>query len=112
MKLLYILPAFLAALSAHAHFTLQYLWVNGVCLFAIFSVYLPLSLLCVQADEGINTALRIPPNNNPVTDVTSTDLTCNVGGTSGSSTSTVSIPAGATVRLSLPARVRLPAYDF
>ena len=44
--------------------TMQYIWVNG-------------------EDQGQNTALRVPPNNNPVTDVTSTDLTCNVGGLSG-----------------------------
>jgi cellulase len=62
---------------ANAHFTMQYLWVNGV-------------------DQGKNTALRVPPNNNPVTDVTSTDLTCNVNGLTGVS-STVTVPAGATV---------------
>ncbi len=57
---------------------MQYLWVNGV-------------------DQGQNVDLRVPPNNNPVTDVTSNDLTCNVGGTSGSGVSTATIPAGATV---------------
>ncbi|PSS35482.1 hypothetical protein PHLCEN_2v1637 [Hermanssonia centrifuga] len=47
---------------------MQYLWVDGV-------------------DQGQNVDLRVPPNNNPVTDVTSNDLTCNVGGTSGSGVS-------------------------
>ncbi|KAF8914442.1 glycoside hydrolase, partial [Gymnopilus junonius] len=40
---------------------------------------------------------RIPPNNNPVTDVTSTDITCNVNGLSGSGVSTLSIPAGRNI---------------
>ncbi|KAJ6587065.1 glycoside hydrolase [Mycena vulgaris] len=67
--------ALLAPALARAHFTMQYVWVNGV-------------------DQGYNNFVRIPPSNNPVTDVTSTDLTCNVGGTSGTGVSTLSIPAG------------------
>ena len=51
----------------------------------------------VQVDEGQNNYIRIPPNNNPVTDVTSTDLTCNVNGLSGANVQTLSIPAGANV---------------
>ncbi|KAF9000239.1 glycoside hydrolase [Cyathus striatus] len=75
------LISFLAFVATvHAHFTLQYIWVNG-------------------ADQGQNNYLRIPPNNNPVTDVTSTDLTCNVNGLSGSSVSTASVPAGANITL-------------
>ena len=58
--------------------TMQYIWDNGV-------------------DEGQNNFLRVPPNNNPVTDVTSTDLTCNVNGLSGANVQTLSIPAGANV---------------
>ncbi|KAF9498853.1 hypothetical protein BDN71DRAFT_1587202 [Pleurotus eryngii] len=77
MKFTLALLASLAAV-ANAHFTLQYIWVNGV-------------------DQGLNTGLRIPPNNNPVTDVTSKDLTCNVNGLSGAGVSTVSIPAGANI---------------
>ncbi|KAJ8507386.1 hypothetical protein ONZ45_g10237 [Pleurotus djamor] len=69
-----------SAALANAHFTFQYLWVNGV-------------------DQGYNNGIRIPPNNNPVTDVTSTDLTCNVGGLSGAGVSTLSIPAGANITL-------------
>ncbi|KAF9266146.1 hypothetical protein L218DRAFT_97789 [Marasmius fiardii PR-910] len=65
---------------ANAHFTMQYMWVNGV-------------------DEGHNVALRIPPNNNPVTDVTSTDLTCNVNGLSGSGVQTIEVPSGANITL-------------
>ncbi|KAF8165848.1 glycoside hydrolase [Crassisporium funariophilum] len=67
-----------SAALANAHFTMQYLWNNGV-------------------DQGINNYLRFPPNNNPVTDVTSTDMTCNVGGLVGSATGTVAINAGTTV---------------
>ncbi|KAF9527995.1 glycoside hydrolase [Crepidotus variabilis] len=71
---------FLLALAAYAnaHFTMQYIW-NGA------------------TDQGINNYIRIAPNNNPVTDVTSKDLTCNVGGTSGSSVKTLAIPAGTNV---------------
>lgn len=58
--------------------TMQYIWVNG-------------------QDQGQDVDIRVPPNNNPVTDVTSKDLTCNVGGTSGAGVSTVTIPAGSTV---------------
>lgn len=57
---------------------MQYVWVNG-------------------ADQGQNVDIRVPPNNNPVTDVTSKDLTCNVNGLSGSGVGTATIPAGATV---------------
>ena len=57
---------------------MQYIWVNG-------------------ADQGQNVDIRVPPNNNPVTDVTSTDITCNVNGLSGAGVSTATIPAGATV---------------
>ena len=58
---------------------MQYIWVNGV-------------------DQGQNKFLRVPPNNNPVTDVTSKDITCNVNGLSGANVQTVSIPAGTNVR--------------
>ncbi|KAL0571425.1 hypothetical protein V5O48_010541 [Marasmius crinis-equi] len=76
------MKSFAALLSlvafANAHFTLQYIWDNGV-------------------DEGLNNYLRIPPNNNPVTDVTSTDLTCNVNGLSGSGVNTLQIAAGSNI---------------
>lgn len=60
--------------------TMQYIWVNG-------------------ADQGQNVDIRVPPNNNPVTDVTSKDITCNVNGLSGSGVSTATVPAGATVNI-------------
>lgn len=62
-----------------------------------FVVHLILNICYSQVDQGQNTYLRIPPNNNPVTDVTSTDLTCNVGGLTGSGVSTASIAAGASI---------------
>lgn len=49
--------------SATAHSTFQQLWVNDV------------------DQEG--TCVRTPPSNSPVTSVTSSDITCNVGGTTG-----------------------------
>ncbi|KAF9057523.1 glycoside hydrolase [Panaeolus papilionaceus] len=67
-----------SAAVANAHFTMQYIWNNG-------------------ADLGQNKYLRVPPNNNPVTDVTSKDMTCNVNGLSGSGVSTATISAGATI---------------
>ncbi|KAG6818743.1 hypothetical protein H0H93_002199 [Arthromyces matolae] len=66
------------AAIANAHFTMQYIWKNGV-------------------DQGLNNYIRIPPSNNPVTDVTSTDLTCNVNGLTGTSVSTLSIAAGTNI---------------
>ncbi|KAF5363568.1 hypothetical protein D9756_000130 [Leucocoprinus leucothites] len=73
-----ILAVLAAAAVANAHFTMQYIWNNG-------------------ADGGHNNYIRIPPNNNPVTDVNSKDLTCNVNGLSGSNVQTTTIPAGATI---------------
>jgi lytic cellulose monooxygenase (C1-hydroxylating) len=56
-----VLAALAATVSAHA--TFQDLWVDGV--------------------DKVSTCVRLPPNNNPVTDVSSTDIRCNVGGTTG-----------------------------
>ncbi|KAH9912624.1 glycoside hydrolase [Epithele typhae] len=78
MKVALLASLATVAISAHAHFTMQYVWDDGV-------------------DEGLNSYIRIPPNNNPVTDVTSTDLTCNVNGLSGSSVETLTIPAGSSI---------------
>ncbi|ESK94064.1 glycoside hydrolase family 61 protein [Moniliophthora roreri MCA 2997] len=75
-----VLALLVMAAVANAHFTMQYLWVNGV-------------------DKGHNVGLRVPPNNNPVTDVTSKDITCNVNGLSGASVQTIEVPAGAELTL-------------
>ncbi|KAK1229261.1 hypothetical protein PQX77_007683 [Marasmius sp. AFHP31] len=78
MKTVFALLA--SAALANAHFTMQYMWVNGV-------------------DQGKNVGLRIPPNNNPVTDVNSKDLTCNVNGLSGANVQTITVPSGAEITL-------------
>ncbi|KAJ7901986.1 glycoside hydrolase [Mycena olivaceomarginata] len=72
--------ALLLPVLARAHFTLQYVWANGV-------------------DGGYNNYVRVPPNNNPVTDVASADLTCNVGGASGAGVQTLSVAGGANITL-------------
>ncbi len=79
--------------------TMQYIWDNGVmCIvYAVGITYRH----CYQVDQGLNKYIRVPPNNNPVTDVTSTDLTCNVNGRTGTGVSTLSIAAGTTVRITL-----------
>ncbi|KAG5651032.1 hypothetical protein H0H81_010160 [Sphagnurus paluster] len=66
------------AAVAQAHFTMQYIWSNGV-------------------DQGKNNYIRVTPNNNPVTDVTSKDITCNVNGLTGTGVSTLTIAAGTTI---------------
>jgi len=53
----------------------------------------------LQRDEGLNTYIRVPPSHNPVTNVSSTDLTCNVNGLSGTNVATVSIPPATIVRV-------------
>lgn len=50
-----------------------------------------------QVDQGQNNYIRVPPSNNPVTDVNSSDLTCNVNGLSGSSVETVTISPGTNI---------------
>ncbi|TFK96548.1 glycoside hydrolase [Pterulicium gracile] len=71
------LPLLAAAGVAHAHFTMQYIWVNGV-------------------DQGKNVGIRVPPNNNPVEDVSSPNIACNVNGATGVA-QTISVPSGAEI---------------
>ncbi|KAG8856014.1 hypothetical protein FRB96_006581 [Tulasnella sp. 330] len=68
---------FVATASAHA--TFQDFWINGV-------------------DQG-DCCVRLPLSNNPVTDVTSTDLACNVNATPTSGVCTV--PAGSSVTVEM-----------
>ncbi|EIW78453.1 glycoside hydrolase family 61 protein [Coniophora puteana RWD-64-598 SS2] len=56
LKIALVAAALVAGASAHA--TFQDLWINGV--------------------DYSQSCVRLPQSNNPVTDVTSTDLTCNV----------------------------------
>jgi len=51
----------LLAAEAYGHQNFHQFWVNGV-------------------SPGYQEAIRMPPSNNPVTDVTSNDITCNVNG--------------------------------
>ncbi|OJZ85813.1 carbohydrate-binding module family 1 protein [Aspergillus luchuensis CBS 106.47] len=73
----------LAAASklASAHTTVQAVWING-------------------EDQGLGNTddgyIRSPPSNSPVTDVTSTDMTCNVNGDQAAS-KTLSVKAGDVV---------------
>lgn len=61
LKLSLLLAVFVTLASAHQNF--HQLWVNGV-------------------STGYEKCIRMPPSNNPVTAVTSNDITCNVNGNS------------------------------
>jgi cellulase len=65
------------AAVANAHSTIWNVWLNGV-------------------DQGVGNVaggyIRYPPNNSPVKDVTSSDMTCNVANTAN--TKTVTVTAG------------------
>ncbi|KAG8713442.1 hypothetical protein FRC09_018700, partial [Ceratobasidium sp. 395] len=78
MRLSIALAAVLSVHGVFGHYIFDKLIVNGV--------------------TGAQFAnIRPPPNNSPVTDVTSNDIRCNVNGASGSSTTTVPVAAGSTV---------------
>ncbi|KAF2497544.1 beta-1,4-endoglucanase [Lophium mytilinum] len=81
MKCLLILLATASSITAHS--TWQELWVGST-------------------DEA-GTCVRLPPNNNPVTDVTSNDLRCNVGGTTGVS-GVCEVAAGNTLTVEMHAQ--------
>ncbi|KAI1262286.1 glycoside hydrolase family 61 protein [Xylariaceae sp. FL1019] len=73
--------AFAANVAAHS--TFQQLWVDGV-------------------DQG-STCIRMPPSNNPVTSVGSTDIRCNVGGAKGVA-GKCAVQAGSTVTVEMHAQ--------
>ncbi|KAH0143677.1 carbohydrate-binding module family 1 protein, partial [Aureobasidium melanogenum] len=66
----------LAASSVNAHAIMQRIMVDGV-------------------DQGSLTGIRAPSSNNPVQDVSSSDILC--GASSGTSSKLITIPAGASV---------------
>ncbi|KAI0396272.1 glycoside hydrolase [Xylariaceae sp. FL0594] len=71
--------ALVAGVSAHQNF--HQFWVNDM-------------------SPGYHVGIRMPPSNSPVTDVTSNDIICNVGGTSsGASVKTVAVKAGDTIKV-------------
>ncbi|KAL3425869.1 glycoside hydrolase family 61 protein [Phlyctema vagabunda] len=81
MKSFLICSGLLAtATSVLGHATFQELWVNGV--------------------DQVGTCVRTPPSNNPVSSVTSTDIRCNVGGTTGVA-GLCTVPAGSTVTVEM-----------
>ncbi|KAF2091691.1 carbohydrate-binding module family 1 protein [Saccharata proteae CBS 121410] len=77
MKTTALLALAAAAKLAHAHTTVYAIWVNDV-------------------DQGLGNSdsgyIRSPPNNNPVKDVTSTDMTCNVNNVA--TAKTIEVEAG------------------
>jgi cellulase len=72
--------ALVFAAKALSHATFQELWVNNV--------------------DQAGTCVRLPPSNNPVTSVTSTDIRCNVGGTTGVK-GICNVPAGSNVTVEM-----------
>ncbi|KAL5635458.1 hypothetical protein ACGC1H_004299 [Rhizoctonia solani] len=60
------------------------------------------SLLVNGVNTGAYTNVRQNTNyNSPVTDVSSTDFTCNAGGRTAGSTTTATVPAGSTIGFAL-----------
>jgi cellulase len=72
-----IASALLTAVSAHQN--LHQLWINDVT-------------------PGYQAGIRMPPSNSPVTDITSSDIVCNVNGGTGVST-TVPATEGDTIKV-------------
>ncbi|KAI1814356.1 glycoside hydrolase [Poronia punctata] len=70
--------ALVAASTASAHQNLHQFWVN-------------------DESAGFEVGIRMPPSNNPVTDVTSDDIVCNVPGTN--SAETIPAKAGDTIKV-------------
>lgn len=77
MKAFTVLAFAAAAKLVSAHATLQAVWINGV-------------------DQGLGNSasgyIRSPPNNSPLVDVTSKDMTCNVNNVA--TAKTLSVKAG------------------
>ncbi|KAH8717104.1 glycosyl hydrolase family 61-domain-containing protein [Phaeosphaeriaceae sp. PMI808] len=70
--------ALISAVSAHQNFV-QF-WVNDVT-------------------PGLNGGIRMPPNNSPVTDLTSKDMACNVPGTNAATVKTIDANAGDSIKV-------------
>ncbi|KAN0103308.1 lytic polysaccharide monooxygenase [Hyaloscypha variabilis] len=73
-----------SATSVFGHSIFQDMWVNGV--------------------DDASTCTRMPPNNNPVTSVTSDDLRCNVGGDKGIA-GICTAPAGGNMTVEMHAQI-------
>ncbi|KAM3157204.1 putative endo-beta-1,4-glucanase D [Botrytis cinerea] len=74
----FVLLSVVATVRSHA--TFQELWINSV--------------------DQVGSCVRLPPTNSPITDLTSTDLRCNVGGTVGVS-GVCSVAAGGNVTVEM-----------
>ncbi|KAF3905487.1 Endoglucanase-4 [Dactylellina cionopaga] len=72
------IPSLMLIAQALAHQNLHQFWVNGVT-------------------PGYEVGIRMPPSNNPVTDVTSNDIACNVNGSNGANVAVVAASAGDTI---------------
>ncbi|KAL0633107.1 hypothetical protein Q9L58_008007 [Maublancomyces gigas] len=78
MRVLSLVPIIAGLLvTAEAHTTVYGVWINGVF-----------------RGDGRNVYVRSPPNNNPLKDITSSTINCNVNGANSVSTS-VAVAAGA-----------------
>ncbi|EPS40743.1 hypothetical protein H072_5397 [Dactylellina haptotyla CBS 200.50] len=75
------IPSLMMIAQVLAHQNLHQFWVNGVT-------------------PGYQVGIRMPPSNNPVTDVTSTDIVCNVNGSSGAGIAVIAANAGDTIQVS------------
>ncbi|KAK6356389.1 hypothetical protein TWF718_000750 [Orbilia javanica] len=76
----FILPSLMLLAQALAHQNLHQFWVNGVT-------------------PGYQVGIRMPPSNSPVTDVTSSDIACNVNGADGSNVAVINAAAGDTIEV-------------
>ncbi|KAK6335605.1 hypothetical protein TWF696_002372 [Orbilia brochopaga] len=74
------IPSLFMIAQVLAHQNLHQFWVNGVT-------------------PGYQVGIRMPPSNNPVTDVTSTDIVCNVNGQSGANVDVIPANAGDTIQV-------------
>ena len=87
----------LAAQEVSAHATFQDLWINSVDKIGSLSLFEQK----MKADiVYTGTCVRLPPSNSPVTDVTSMNISCNVGSASGVS-GKCSVNAGGTVTIEM-----------
>ncbi|KAK6544418.1 hypothetical protein TWF694_001113 [Orbilia ellipsospora] len=75
-----IIPSFMLVAQTLAHQNLHQFWVNGVT-------------------PGYQVGIRMPPSNNPVLDVTSPDIACNVNGESGVGVAVIPANAGDTIQV-------------
>ncbi|KAH7090772.1 glycosyl hydrolase family 61-domain-containing protein [Paraphoma chrysanthemicola] len=73
-----IATTLLSAVSAHQNW--HQFWVNG-------------------KTPGYEVGIRMPPSNSPVTDVTSSNIACNVPSTNGKTVATVDAAAGDTIKV-------------